>query len=135
MTDELVKRGTSKRGVTRTFRNRLLVGKAMGDRHQSDTFGLGPDLAKAKQGDREALETLLTKLRPYLHFLVRNLQHLLGSDMPTRMDYSDLVQEGLIRMHRGFAGFRGQTAPQLLAWVARIVERVLRDVNREDTRG
>ena len=103
----------------------------MGDRHQSDTFGLGPDLAKAEKGDREAFEILVNKLRPYLHFLMRNLQHLLGSDMPARMDYSDLVQEGLMRMHNGFPQFRGQTAPQLLAWIGKIAERVLIDVNRE----
>ena len=83
----------------------------MSDRHQSDTYGLGPDLAKAKEGDQEALETLLAKLRPYLHFLKRQLRHLLDSSMRTRMDYSDLVQEGLLRMHNGLSGFRGKTSP------------------------
>ena len=80
----------------------------------NDPHGLGPLLSRARQGDRAALNALLAHLRPYLHLLVRVR---LGPDLGN----SDIVQDALLRIHEWFGRFRGETVPQLLAWVKPIV--------------
>jgi RNA polymerase sigma-70 factor (ECF subfamily) len=80
----------------------------------NDPHRLGPLLDGARQGDRDALNALLAKLRPYLHVLVRAR---LGPDLGN----SDIVQDTLQRIYQGFGQFRGQSVPQLLAWIAPVV--------------
>ena len=95
------------------------------DARPDDPNRLGTILRLALGGDRGALNVLLARLRPYLHLLVR--QHL-ESDAHHRRDGSDLVQETLMRLHRGLdpgnradpAHFRGQGVPELLGWVGMI---------------
>jgi RNA polymerase sigma-70 factor (ECF subfamily) len=89
----------------------------MNDAHQ-----LGPLLDRCRAGDRAALELLLAKLRPYVGLLVRPR---LGPDRSHQPDASDLVQESLLRVYRGFARFDGQGVPQFLAWVGQIVSNVV----------
>jgi RNA polymerase sigma-70 factor (ECF subfamily) len=82
-------------------------------------------------GQEGALNNLLERLRPYLMLLV--LQRQLGPGH--RLGDSDLVQETLMRIHRGLdpvrsddlARFRGQTVPQLLGWVQTIAGHVVVD--------
>src|SRR5262245_34947748 len=84
------------------------------DRHQ-----LRPLLARVVRGDRQAYNELLTRLRPYLHALVRRT---LGAD-PHGLDYSGIVQSSLRRIDENFDGLLDDdpTVPHLLAWIRTIV--------------
>jgi RNA polymerase sigma-70 factor (ECF subfamily) len=90
----------------------------------SDLHGLEPLLDRARAGDRPAWNALLDRLRPIIRALLRRqLRH--------DGDASDLAQEVQLRMDRGFGRFRGQSVPQLLAWVRQIAARVLIDHHRQ----
>src|SRR5262249_41985982 len=69
------------------------------------------------RGDREALNELFTRLRPYLHALVRKT---LG---PEWKDTSDVVQSGLRRINENFDDLLADdpSVPHLLAWIKKIV--------------
>jgi DNA-directed RNA polymerase specialized sigma24 family protein len=82
------------------------------DRHQ-----LRPLLERVTQGDRQALNDLFTRLRPYLHALVRRT---LGPDWK---DASDVVQSGLRRM-TDFDASRLNSGAMMLS-IKRIVIRIL----------
>jgi RNA polymerase sigma-70 factor (ECF subfamily) len=94
----------------------------MDDNHQ-----LGPLLDRCRAGDPDALEALLDRLRPYVRLLVRPR---LGTRLGRRVDDSDLIQESLLRIYRGFDQFAGQSVPQFLAWIGPIVNRVVVDCGR-----
>jgi RNA polymerase sigma-70 factor (ECF subfamily) len=91
---------------------------------------LGTRLARVLSGDAAALNTLLAKLRPYLHYLVREQ---LASAERYQDHGSDLVQETLVRVYRGLdpsrgmaeVHFHGQSVPQFLNWVGVIVRSVI----------
>src|SRR5262245_15340935 len=89
----------------------------------ADTHGLEPLLAQAQAGDRSAWNTLLGRLRPIVRALLRR-------QVAQDADASDLTQQVQLRMDRGFAQFRGEAVPQLLAWVRQILARVLIDFHR-----
>jgi RNA polymerase sigma factor (sigma-70 family) len=82
------------------------------DKHQ-----LGPLLARVTAGDRQALNDLFTRLRPYLHALVRRT---LGPDWK---DTSDVVQSSLRRINENIDDLLDDdpTVPHLLAWIKKIV--------------
>jgi RNA polymerase sigma-70 factor, ECF subfamily len=82
------------------------------DRHQ-----LRPLLERVVGGDREALNELFARLRPYLHALVRRT---LGPDWK---DASDIVQSSLRRINENIDDLLADdpTVPHLLAWVKKIV--------------
>jgi len=71
---------------------------------------LGTKLARVLGGEAAALNTLLAKLRPYLHCLVREQ---LASAERYQDHGSDLVQETLVRVHRGLDPSRGTASPFL----------------------
>jgi RNA polymerase sigma factor (sigma-70 family) len=91
---------------------------------------LGTKLKRVLGGDAAALNTLLAKLRPYLHYLVREQ---LASAEHYQDAGSDLVQETLMRVFRGLdpsrgtaeVHFHGQSVPQFLNWVGVIVRNVI----------
>jgi RNA polymerase sigma-70 factor (ECF subfamily) len=85
-----------------------------------DAQALGKLLDQARAGDQPALNTLLERLRPFV-------KALLLRQMRQPADASDLTQEVQLRMGRGFAGFRGSTVPELLAWIRQIAVRVVLD--------
>jgi RNA polymerase sigma-70 factor (ECF subfamily) len=89
----------------------------MNDAHQ-----LGPLLDRCRAGDQGALNALLEKLRPYVRLLVRPR---LGEELGRKLDASDLVQESLLCIYRGFGQFDGRGVPQFLAWVGQIVGNVV----------
>lgn len=77
-----------------------------------------PLLEAARQGDRQSIGELLDHYRSYLTLLgslhfQRRLQ--------ARVGQSDVVQEALLRAHRHFGQFRGQTEPELMAWLREIL--------------
>jgi RNA polymerase sigma-70 factor (ECF subfamily) len=77
-----------------------------------------PLLQAAREGDRQSIGELLDHYRSYLTLLgslhfQRRLQ--------ARVGPSDIVQEALLRAHRHFGQFRGQTEPELMAWLREIL--------------
>ena len=83
---------------------------------------LGTKLKRVLGGDAAALNTLLAKLRPYLHYLVREQLASAGR----YQDYgSDLVQECLYLAWAQFAEFKGKSPDEFRAWLAGILDRRL----------
>jgi RNA polymerase sigma-70 factor (ECF subfamily) len=94
-----------------------------------DAHQLGPLLDRSRAGDVPAWNALLSHLRPYLKALICSW---LGHDLAGQLVESDVVQETLLRIHRGFEDFRGQGVPELIGWVRRIAYRVA--LNRRQQR-
>jgi RNA polymerase sigma-70 factor (ECF subfamily) len=84
-------------------------------------------LQKARTGDASTLGHLLEQYRRYFRLLAR-LQ--IGRRLQAKVDESDVVQELFLDAHRHFAGFRGHTEAQLLAWLRKILATKLADVLR-----
>jgi RNA polymerase sigma-70 factor (ECF subfamily) len=57
------------------------------------------------------------KLRAYVKALVRSW---LGADLARQLGDSDIAQEALLKITRGYPSFRGQSVPELLGWAKRI---------------
>jgi RNA polymerase sigma-70 factor (ECF subfamily) len=97
-------------------------------------------LAAARRGDRHSLGELLTLYRNYLMLLATTQ---IERRLQPRVSPSDIVQETMLRAHRHFAQFHGQSERELLAWLrqilvnslGRFVERYMlaakRDMRRE----
>src|SRR4051794_29589271 len=89
-------------------------------------------LDRALAGDEAALDALLEGLRPYLLLLVRRRRR---PGRRHRLGDSVLVQETLMRIHRGLgaartgdpARFRGGAVPQFLGGAGTIVDHVIFD--------
>src|SRR5436309_6240106 len=75
-------------------------------------------LAQARGGDDVALGQLLERYRAYLMLLAR-LQ--IGRRLQGKADCADLVQEAFLEAARHFAQFRGQTEPELGAWLRQVL--------------
>jgi RNA polymerase sigma-70 factor (ECF subfamily) len=90
------------------------------------TAQLQPELLlkRAREGDVQALGTLLEEYREYLRLLARPR---VGRGLQVRLDPSDLVQEVLLEAHRDFGQFLGRTEAELTAWLRRILVRNLAD--------
>lgn len=82
-----------------------------------DRYQLRPLLERVAAGDREALNELFARLRPYLHALVRRT---LGNEWK---DASDIVQSSLRRINENLDHLLTDdpTVPHLLAWIKKIV--------------
>src|SRR6185437_10192427 len=81
----------------------------------------------ARNGSPDALAWLLENCRPYL-LLIANEE--LDTDLRPKLGASDLVQQSIIEAQRDFAGFRGVTHGELLAWLRRILHHNLADARR-----
>jgi RNA polymerase sigma-70 factor (ECF subfamily) len=92
------------------------------DKHQ-----LQPLLEKVTKGDRQALNDLFTRLRPYLHALLRR------SVGPDWKDASDVVQSSLRRINENIDDLLDDdpTVPHLLAWIKKIVRNRAIDAMRK----
>jgi RNA polymerase sigma-70 factor (ECF subfamily) len=84
-------------------------------------------ILRAWAGDRQALGRLLEAYRNYLALLAR-VQ--IGRRLQGRVDGSDLVQEAFLAAHRDFAGFRGGTEKELVAWLRQILAARITDLVR-----
>jgi RNA polymerase sigma-70 factor (ECF subfamily) len=80
-----------------------------------DTRGL---LSRARKGDRQCIGELLTLYRNYLSLLASTQ---LERRLQPRVSPSDIVQETMLRAHRHFAQFRGQSEAEFLAWLRQIL--------------
>jgi RNA polymerase sigma-70 factor, ECF subfamily len=75
-------------------------------------------LDRARAGDLEALGTLLERYRPYLTLLAR-LE--VGRRLRGKADEADVVQDTFVEAARQFSRFRGNSEPELTAWLRRIL--------------
>lgn len=75
-------------------------------------------LNMARQGDLQALGQLLQWYSNYLTILASSQ---LDRRIRRRVSPSDVVQEVLLAAHRDFGDFRGNSQPELLMWVRRIL--------------
>jgi RNA polymerase sigma-70 factor (ECF subfamily) len=84
-------------------------------------------LEKARGGDTEALGLLLETARLTL---LKEADLELASHLRAKEGASDLVQDTFLEAHRQFASFRGDSEPELRAWLRRILEHNLLDAAR-----
>ena len=73
---------------------------------------------RARSGDREATGQLLQKYRPWLQVLASRA---LDPIVSARLSGSDIVQQTCLEAHRDFQNFRGQTEPEMIAWLGQIL--------------
>jgi RNA polymerase sigma-70 factor (ECF subfamily) len=97
---------------------------------QPDPHDLQPLLDRLLGGDRSALNELFTRLRPYLHSVVRKSLGEVGADA------SDIVQSSLRRANENVEDFldKAPTLPHLLAWIKKIVHNRAMDEHRRRAR-
>lgn len=75
-------------------------------------------IERARSGERDAVGQLLEKYRPWLQILAsRALDPIVSS----RLSGSDIVQQTCLEAHRDFQSFRGQTEPEMIAWLRQIL--------------
>jgi RNA polymerase sigma-70 factor (ECF subfamily) len=75
-------------------------------------------LRAARGGDGDALGRLLQSFRDYLLLVARRE---LATDLQAKVGASDVVQDTFLQAQHGFAGFQGQTAVELAAWLQRML--------------
>lgn len=92
------------------------------------TNGVAALLRDARQGDEGALGRLLEAYRDYLRLLAR-LE--VGRELQAKIDASDIVQETFLQASRAFEQFRGETEPEMLVWLRKILaSRLAKTVRR-----
>lgn len=85
-------------------------------------------LIEARNGDKSALGALLAQLRPWVRWQAEGL---LGQHLRARIDGSDIVQDVHVRAFERFDQLRGESVPELRAWIKTILRRILADRNRD----
>jgi RNA polymerase sigma-70 factor (ECF subfamily) len=89
--------------------------------------GIARCIRLAREGQEGALEALLSAYRNYMKVLAATC---LDRDVRGKADPSDVVQEAMIKAHRGFAEFRGATEGEWMAWVRRILVNCIAELHR-----
>ena len=84
-------------------------------------------LAEARKRDGPARAALLERLRPWVR---QRAQGLLGQHLGARVDCSDITQDVHIRVWQRLDQFRGDSVPQLLAWVGKMIDNAVTDCFR-----
>jgi len=84
-------------------------------------------IAAAKQGSGEALGRLSEALGDYLRAIS---QFDLDPDVRAKVGASDVVQQTLLDVHRGIAGFRGSSRREFVAWLRRLMKNNLAAIHR-----
>jgi len=84
-------------------------------------------LAKARKGDRAALDRLFAACRNYA-LIVAQAQT--ESWLQAKLDPSDLVQQSMLEAYRAFPSFQGETSAEWLGWLRRIVQHNALDLAR-----
>jgi RNA polymerase sigma-70 factor, ECF subfamily len=88
----------------------------------------GQYLAAAQAGSREAMGQALEACRGYLLLIA---QRELASDLRAKAGASDLVQDTMMEAQRDFAGFKGASEAELLAWLRRLLLNNLANFGRQ----
>lgn len=76
------------------------------------------ELAEARQGNPAAVGRLFERYRNYLMLLAR---WQIGRRLQRKVDEADVVQDTFLEAHRSLSRFRGQTEPELVAWLREIL--------------
>lgn len=84
-------------------------------------------LQSARSGDESALGQLLENHRDYL-LLIANED--MAPQIKGKIGSSDIVQETMLTAHQEFTKFHGDSKPQLLAWLRKIVRNDLNYARR-----
>jgi RNA polymerase sigma-70 factor (ECF subfamily) len=79
---------------------------------------------QAKAGSREAVNALYERISPRLLSYIRLR---LGRDLRARLESRDILQATLLKSYQKLGDFRGSETRSLIAWLARIAEREIRD--------
>jgi len=88
-------------------------------------------ITSAREGDAVILNQLLDAYRNYLRVLA---QTWLPRSIAPHADESDLIQETLLKAHKGFPQFRGTTEAELVVWLRKILSRTVIDFVRKQGR-
>jgi RNA polymerase sigma-70 factor (ECF subfamily) len=93
-------------------------------------FGQGYEqlLARARQGDKEALGELL---QGYRGLLLKEANEGLPMELQARGGASDLVQETFLKATVAFPKFQGQEEPQFRAWLLTMLHNTERNFRRD----
>jgi RNA polymerase sigma-70 factor (ECF subfamily) len=89
--------------------------------------GVARSIRLAREGQAEALESLLGGYRSYLRLLASTC---VDPALKGKADASDVVQETLLKAHKSFHQFRGATELEWIAWVRSILARSITDLHR-----
>lgn len=84
-------------------------------------------LRAARDGDRVALNELLTALQPWVR---REAEQRMGEPVRARAGPSDVAQDALVEVVNRLATFEGETEAQFHGWVRTIVENTTRQTAR-----
>jgi RNA polymerase sigma-70 factor (ECF subfamily) len=90
--------------------------------------GIARCIRLAREGEGDALSTLLSTYQNYLRVLAATC---LDREVRGKADPSDIVQEALLKAHEHFHEFRGTTEQEWLAWVRRILVNTLAELHRK----
>ena len=108
---------------------------------QLSTIELGNSLAKSESNEpSEKSIRNLGRYRSYLQLKALGM----ASDLRSKIDSSDMVQQTLLEAHQKLDQFRGSTEPEMAAWLgrmlnnnivdaARALHRKKRDISREQS--
>lgn len=77
------------------------------------------DIVRARSGDRAALGRLIERMQDRLRQTARGRK---GTRFTGKLDVSDLVQSGCVRLIEHIGDFRGTTEAEFEAWAMRILE-------------
>jgi RNA polymerase sigma-70 factor (ECF subfamily) len=85
-------------------------------------------IASAGQGDKQAWDLMVERLRPLLRQLA---DRQLDGRLRHRVEPSDIVQESLADAWKAREGFKGRSRAELVAWFQAILEHNVQDAVRE----
>ncbi|MCP3919801.1 MAG: sigma-70 family RNA polymerase sigma factor [bacterium] len=89
-------------------------------------------LARARDGDRDALDELLRRNQDRLEFSAKKL---IGRELRARLRTSDILQATYLDVVSSVGGFRGDSEDAFCAWVVRILTNNVRDAGKHARAG
>ena len=82
---------------------------------------------EARSGSRDSLEELCPITAQYVRLMTSMT---IGRRLRSKVDYSDLTQSVMLKVHTGLPGFRGDNEAKFLAWLRQIVKNELTQLLR-----
>ena len=105
-------------GTSQRNSSELAADPAGGTDRGAGYINVASILTRARSGDARFIGQLLQHYRNYL-MLIANAQ--IEPRIQHRVSPSDVVQETMLKAHRHFANFRGNSERELLAWLRQIL--------------